>query len=375
MVTKAGLAGVQNQALGMGRVLSIYLDVDQSKAANLNRGFESLLASRLRTVEARFDDECEARDFEAAASCVRDFVSKYEPGARGLVVFAQATGYLWARELNVPTQTQARWQRAANIQPLVEALDEYQRYGVVWVDRKKARLYTILLGRIEKHAEVEAIGRVSHVKSAGRDHLLSQSNFQRKADERVHSHFKHVVELLANIVKTHPFDRLVLMGTAATTSELQRILPKWLHSRVVASLPLATDATDKDLVDAVEGIEYTAERNVELALMEELFNGNGRGASTSVSETLMALNERRVRELFYAHGRRIPGGVCPVCGAVRDSADTMCDFCGVAVEPTEDIIEAVADRALASGASIEELRGAAAARLTASGGLGAFLRY
>jgi peptide subunit release factor 1 (eRF1) len=373
MVTKADLAGLEAYKLSSGPVLSIYLDVDQSKPANRNRGFEACLAGELRGLTAKCADECEIRDFEASAGRVTDFVSKYVPNAHSLVIFAQSTGSLWARELSVPTKTQVWWQGAAHIQPLVEAMDEYQRHAVVLVDRQQARIFTVQLGKIEKHADIQSAGRVRHVKTAGRDHLFSQSGFQRRADAHVHSHLKRVVEVLEDVARSRPFERLILVGTSETTSELARMLPKWLYSRLVGSITLSINATDAEILSAVEQLEHAAERSFEVAQVDELLDGNL--ASTIVADTLRAINERRVRQFVYSEGSPIPGGRCRICGSVYDSSAINCDYCGVPVEPVDDVIEPATTRALASGASIEELRGEAAERLNAKGGLGAFLRY
>ncbi len=374
MVNKTDLANLRDYDENNGRVLSIYLDVDQSNVSNLNRGFELALSDQLRLLTS-FEEESERRDFEASAALVSAFVSRYLPVERGLVLFAKSTGSLWVRELNVPTKTDVRWGRHAHIQPLIEALDEYQRYGVVLIDRSKAKIYTVLLGKVEKYAEVLSGNFVRHTKTAGRDHLYSQPGFQRKADEHVHLHMKRVVETLEDLVAALPFDRLILAGTAESTSEMCKQLPKWLKTRVVGTAPLSMSATESEVLAITETIEQKAERHFEFARIERLLDASGTRATADVSETLKAVNEKRVRELMYAEGGPIPGTRCRQCGAVFTVNDSLCAYCNVAVDPVENVVEAAADRALAAGASVEQIRGEAAGRLNAAGGLGAFLRY
>ena len=52
-----------------------------------------------------------------------------------------------------------------------------------------------------------------------------------------------------------------------------------------------------------------------------------------------------------------------------------CEFCGLPVKPAEELTEAILAKALSEGATIEQVRGDAADKLNASGGIGAFLRY
>jgi peptide subunit release factor 1 (eRF1) len=377
MVTKADLANLRDYEFATGHVLSIYLDVNQSDAANLNRAFEASLDRELRVIAKGLTDECALRDFEASAAWARDFVSKYAPNASGLVIYAKANGSLWARELNVPIQTQVCWTDSAFIQPLLEAMDEYQRCGVVLFDRLHARIFTVMLGRIEKYAEAHAIGRVRHLKSAGKDHLYSQARFQRRADECIHAHLKRVEALLEEMIESKPFERLVLAGSPEMTNELQRTLPKWLRSLVVDTVVLPINATDEEVLNTVQRLEQKFERTFELGRVKELLelSGSRNRAIATVMETLQAVNERRIRELIYAEDFPIKGGACQLCGAVYGSSDRSCEYCGVPVKPVDDVIALASTRALASGASIEQLRGEAADRLKVTGGLGAFLRY
>jgi peptide subunit release factor 1 (eRF1) len=377
MVTKADLATLQNYRSSMGRVLSIFLDVDQSKAANLNRAFETSLDDELRTLTRTVNEECESRDLEACAARARDFVTKYAPQARGLVVYSRSTGSLWARELGVPTRNQVRWGETPFVQPLIEALDEYQRCGVALVDRYRARIYTVLRGKIEKYSEVHAPASVSHAKSAGMDHLLSQSRFQRRADEHVHTHLKRVVELLETFILTAPFERLILAGPKEVTSELYHLLPKSLGSRVVGSTVLSSDAADEEVISRVENLEDRVERDYELTRVGKLLEdaGSGRKAVSTVSETLKSINEKRVRELIYAEGPPMAGRKCHICGSIFEASTNRCDYCGVPTDHIEDLIEAAANQALACGATIEQVRGEAGEVLMAAGGLTAFLRY
>lgn len=142
-------------------VLSVYLDVDQSQEANLNRKFEVSLGNLLRELESGLVDQYEREEFAADAERLRRFVSDYRPGAHSLVIFCDALeGFLWHRELNVPLRSEARWSETLYLRPLLETLDEFERYGVILTDRAWARLFTVHLGEIEEHGGSFAPGEV-----------------------------------------------------------------------------------------------------------------------------------------------------------------------------------------------------------------------
>ena len=89
---------------------------------------------------------------------VRNWLSKYEPRARGVVVFARASGApTWISELNVPLATEVRWGRTAYVQQFLEALDEFQTYGVVVLDRTRGRIFTVTLGNIQKYSDIYSL--------------------------------------------------------------------------------------------------------------------------------------------------------------------------------------------------------------------------
>ena len=48
MISKTDLAPVTEYKMALGRVLSVYLDVDQAHAENLNRKFELAFESKIK---------------------------------------------------------------------------------------------------------------------------------------------------------------------------------------------------------------------------------------------------------------------------------------------------------------------------------------
>src|SRR2546422_7834999 len=103
-------------------VLSVYLDVDQSRAANLNREFAAALKTRLRTIENGLR-EGDREAFRAAAAHVEHFVAHYQPHATTLALFSEKTSLFWSGELRAPIATDVRWEPTPFLRPLLEALE------------------------------------------------------------------------------------------------------------------------------------------------------------------------------------------------------------------------------------------------------------
>jgi hypothetical protein len=376
-ITAKDLGELKESRTGAGRVLSVYLDVDQSKAANLNRRFVGAFESRIQLIGRRFEEEYEQSDFTRCVDDIRKLLSTYEPHGRSLVIFARSTGPMWFREVNVDVGTNIHWGAMPYLHPLIEALDEFEPYIVALTDRAHARIFTVHLGTIEKQAEIYAMGTVRHVKASGTDHLYSQSHIQRRADENILAHLKRVVEVIEHVGIVSPTARIVLTGNAEAVSELFRLMPKMLRGRVAGSAVLPGNARESEILESTLALARRAERVQELEKIDRLLTSSAKGdkAVVTIPLTLQALNEDRVRELVYAEGFSATGGICDTCHVMFPSDDMNCEICGMPVKSADDLIENSIAAALAAGAAVEQVRGPAAEKLRNAGGIGAFLRF
>jgi peptide subunit release factor 1 (eRF1) len=376
-ITAKDLGELKESRADAGRVLSVYLDVDQSKAANLNRRFVGAFESRIQLIGRTFEEEYEESDFMRCVADVRRLLSTYEPHGRSLVIFARSTGPIWFREVNVDVGTEVHWGSTAYLHRLVEALDEFEPYIVALTDRAHARIFTVRLGTIEKQAEIHALGPVRHLKTSGTDHLYSQSHMQRKADEHILAHLKRVVEVIEHLGSIHPTARIFLAGNAHAVSELFRLMPKAGRGRVAGSAVMPGNAPEQEILESTLALACRAERVQELEKVNRLLTASAKGdkAVLTFPSTLQAFNEDRVRELVYAEGFSATGGVCKTCHVMFPSDDMICEICGMPVKSADDLIENSIASALAAGAAVEQVRGPAAEKLRQAGGIGAFLRF
>jgi len=378
MITKRDLETLlQRESNPASPVLSVYLDTDQSKATNVNRAFEVVLKNMLRDVEQKLDKSAR-NEFETDAEEVLGFLKNYREPKQGLVVFNdRSEGLFWIQALGVGVRNGVWWRATPYVRPLIELLDEHERYGVVLTDREHTRLFTIFLGEIEEDVEAFAKADVKHIKTSGTDHLRSQMNFQHKADEHAYSHLKHVAELMSRLASIHEFDRLILAGTVEATSELRGLLPKSLRTRVVGKASLPVEANVKQVLDETLKIEENVERKREVELVEELITAAGKNkqAVRGLDETLLALQEFRVWQLVYADDFVPRGGQCTNCGALLAKETESCSYCGKGVRSVDDLLELAAERVLEMQGRVEQVHGPAATRLKEAGSVGALLRY
>jgi peptide subunit release factor 1 (eRF1) len=359
-------------------VLSVYLNVDQSRQANLNRGFETELNDLTVPIRRTIENPTEAEEFDRALRHITNFASRYRPGARMLAMFFDtADNFFWHQEFDLPIASTARWNRAIFAQPLANAVDQFEQYGVVLGDRTTVRLFGVFLGGIEEAVRKEfGQARTRHIKTTGTDHIGSASRIQRKADEQFRSNLRQAVALMETFVQTRKLKRLILAGTNEVVAELQGLLPKGLASTVIGTVNLPISATPQDVLKAAAPIAVEYERRDESNVIDEVVTMAAKSdkAVVGLNRVLDAVNFNRVWRLVYVDGLSAPGFGCAKCSALFAAEYATCPYCGGAVSPVEDVVERAVEQAARKGARIEVVSGDTAESLHAVGGIGVLLK-
>jgi len=277
----------------------------------------------------------------------------------------------------VAVENHARWSARPYVRPLLDAFHEFSRYGVVLTDKSHARLFTAFLDQIEEHVDALATEDVKHIKSPGTDHMRSQMQVQRKADGHVKHHLKNVAELLGRVAEENQFDRLILAGPVAATSELQGLLPPQLRKLVVGTLHFSMEAGVNEILEGIHRIQHETQTAEEESLVGELITAAAKKnqAVTGLDSTLKTVHEGRVWRIVYANGYAPHGGECSRCGYLFADGVSSCLYCEGSVEPVKDVVARAVSRVLNSGGKVERVRDNAARMLTEAGGVGAFLRF
>ncbi|HXK61688.1 MAG TPA: host attachment protein [Acidobacteriota bacterium] len=368
---------IEHKAQEGNGVLSVYLNVDQSQAVNLNRGFETSLKHMLRRLEDSLADHDQKKSFSQACDQVLRAVSDYTPRGKTLVLFCEPKGVFRQQELKIELENSVRWSAKPYVRPLLEAFDEFGRYGLVLTDKAHSRLFTVFLDEVQEHVDALATQDVKRIKGPGSDHMRSQMQVQRKADGHARHHLKNVADLLNRVAEEHQFNRLILAGPVAATNELQGLLPANLRKLVIGTIPLALEATPSQILEATRRMLSGAERAEEDQLVQRLITAAAKNnqAVTGLDSTLRAIQEGRVWHIVYADGFTPPGGECANCGSLLAETGSACPYCEGEVTPVKDVVARAVSRVVNSGGKAEQVRAKAAEHLQGAGGVGAFLRF
>ena len=362
MIRHRDVEQLQQLSQAPGKTLTVYLDVDQTNPANRKRQFETHLKDLLKQLRASHPD-----DEELAQACgeVEEITKRIEPTGRTLVLARhRKLGVTFRKVIRIGLPSFAYWSNGAFLRPLLEALDEHERFGIVLVDQKRARLFTVFLGDIEEHKDL--ISQIPPRPDAPTaDKLRSQSRMERHNDESVSTHVRLVAGEISRLMEHLEVDRLIIGGNVGVASELARALPKRLRGRLIEVLPIPLAASTDDIRARASEVQTRLERAEELEVVRELLKEVRKGgrAVAGLSATLEAINEGRVWKLVYLQGLALDGGVCDHCNMLFDPADERCAVCGEKVDAEPHMVDRMARAVLERGGHVEMVDGPAAEAL------------
>jgi len=362
MIRHRDVEQLQQLSQAPGKTLTVYLDVDQTNAANRKRQFETHLKDMLRQLRA-----ANADDADLAATCadLEEIAVRTEPTGKTLVLSRhRRLGITFRKLIRIALPSGAYWTNGAFLRPLIEALDEHERFGIVLVDQKRARLLTVFLGDIEEHKDlISAVPPRPDAPTS--DRLRSQPRMERHHDESVSTHVRLVASEIARLMEQLEVDRLIIGGNLGVAAELARALPKRLRGRLVEVLPIPVTATPEEILGRASEVQRRLERAEELEVVRGLLKEVRKGgrAVAGLSATLDAINEGRVWKFVYLQGIAFEGGVCENCNMLFDPADERCAVCGNAVAREPHLVDRMARTVMERGGHVEMVDGPAAEAL------------
>lgn len=353
-------------------VLSLYLNFDPSSGER--RDIRAVAHDALAALSERPLTKALRLRLDAERDHVaRVLANGFELHGRSVILFSCQPRELWdVFQLQVPVRPQARFADRASISQLAGILDEHERYGVVLLDKDRARILTVYLNQVEHQTGV-------FDKYPGRTAMggWAQARYARHREAHLRRHVLHVVEAVDAEARRRPFDRLIVGGPDQARSALLSVLPRGLRTRVVGTFPGELFASDQEVIDQVHDLEEASERRAEEQLVADTIDAAKSGglAVLGWEPALQALSEGRVHRLLLCEEARQRGSGCPLRHFAAVEQVAACPTCGLAVEAIEDLAEWSVATALDTDALVETVREGAARRLMAEGGIGALLRY
>ncbi|HNX49487.1 MAG TPA: hypothetical protein PKL08_04940 [Thermoanaerobaculaceae bacterium] len=363
MIRHRDVEQLQQLSQAPGKTLTVYLDLDQTNVANRKRQFETRLKDMLRQLRGSSGEGDE--ELAATAGEVEEIVKRIEPTAKTLVLARHSKlGVTFRKLLRIALPPGAYWGNGAFMRPLIEALDEHERFGIVLVDSKRARLFTVFLGEIEEHKDLIA-DIPPRPDAPSTDRSLSQPRMERHHDENVSTHLRSVATEIGHLLDPLEIDRLIIGGAVGPASELARILPKRMRTKLVEVQPIPVSATTEEILSRTAEVQTRLERAGELEIIRDLLREVRKGgrAVAGMSAVLDNINEGRVWKLVYLQGLSLEGAVCEGCNMLFDPANELCPICTKVLDRETKMIDRMSRAVLDQGGHVEMVNGPAAEAL------------
>ncbi|MEA2642527.1 MAG: peptide chain release factor subunit 1 [Chloroflexota bacterium] len=371
MLTKETIERLANLDGRGARILNVYLDIEPQR--QIRHAYRAVFKDLVKAAREPLEEDMREA-LQGEVERVHAWFDEEPLQGKGLALFSCAPRNLWETYvLQVPVEDHLAYEPEPDVAPLLELLDEYERYAVALVDKERARLFTVFLGEIEESDAFKDFVPGKHDQGG-----LAQPRLQRHHEWHVHEHLKHVIAGLTELYRNRSFDRLIIAGPEEVASEARQMLPRALAQRLVAVIPAETTANTKEILEKTLQIEQQVERRVEESLLDELLERAGAGgpASCGVTPSLESIWLGKVHTLLIADDLHMDGSECPNCGRLETGIVATCPVCGSRMEQVHDLAHRAMDRTLEMNGGVEVIHGAAAPRLMQRcGGVGAFLRF
>ncbi|GAB6182711.1 baeRF10 domain-containing protein [Thermodesulfovibrio hydrogeniphilus] len=305
--------------------------------------------------------------------------SERESFKKFLVLYSCVKKGLWQRyDLNIDSlKEELIIENTPYTTPLFDLLDNYQKYGILLVDKRTARVFLVFLGDIEEY------GMVHHEDVPGKHKkggwfALAEKRYERHIDYHVKMHLKDVLEKFGDFLKDREIRRLIVAGPDEALSELMSMLPDNIKQKIIGRAYIEKDASKEEVLEKVAPIIDEYEKSKENLTVSELITKASKNdkAVLGIDDVLKYLREKRVMKLVIPKEHVIEGVICPECGFATNQQIDCCMECGGCVMKSYNLIERATEMALEQSALIEVVKDEKDRKiLIQQGGAGAFLRF
>jgi len=248
------------------------------------------------------------------------------------------------------------------IRPFMTLLEEFDRYCLVVIDRRKASFSSFYLGKFLSNQVVidsDVPGQVSEddtgkgargslkVKSGtGREAWggWRETKIQHHIDDHLHRYLKELSIKLFSWVRINEVDHLVLACPKGEKGEIISEIKPHLHS-YVKKMIIGTFAGDsrvnnnelkRRLAEIIADYRVKREKKFLDFLISETKRPDGLGV-TGPDPTLKVLRKGQVRALAIKQGGKLAGWICPE-DYYLSAEDGHCPVCDSPMKLTEDLL-------------------------------------
>lgn len=209
-------------------ILSVYLGYPEKQTPSgtkLITQFHSLIHQNL-------DKEGQKKIRQDIDRIVEYLKQTYDSRGKRSVAFFSAQNKLWETidfEFFLPPKINIS--NTPNTQPISQAISKYRKYLVLLMDREKARIFTVHLGKIEEHTDIFDGIVPQRVKAKKVDWARDDKIF-RHIEDHLHRHLQLLAQKTAEFFKNKNVHFIVIGGHPELLEKIKKYLPYPLNKKV-----------------------------------------------------------------------------------------------------------------------------------------------
>ncbi len=367
-ITEAAIKSLVPLASSSKTFLTVYLNTG---GETIPRNVQARIIDLLDRYGDRTPEPTQRHLLHRERTRLVSLLSSLRPIGPGLMLLSsEDADLLSAYWLPMAVPDHVRLGAGAHVLPLLDITDELEPVGVALVEKNKARLLAVALGRL-----IDAIHMEANVPGREKAGGWASARYQRHAEEMAEQHLKDAARQLDEFQRKHHFRRLFLGGPPEALAVFKEQLSTDMAQRVAGDLALDAHASNTDLALRVLEPAQAAERRDERALVEVLVTRSEKdaGAVTGPAATLESLRLHRIETLVLDPVVEQPGRMCRACDLLFSEETIVCPYCD---HPTElvELREELPRQILGQDMKVELVHGDAASLLWDQGSIGAVLK-
>jgi hypothetical protein len=361
--------------------LTIYLDANPTKQVirGLKADYLTQFESRARMIAETVPTGDLSVFFEQVQRADA-YLHNHPLKCRGAVIFAGPDTWEFV-PLQAEVEDEVHWGTPALAQ-LFWLLDENKPHGIVLVGQKRVQIFLWWLGEMVELEEKEFRMEPSKVKEMGPVSRAAGVRVSRGTDHDVYEHhvdaqYAHYHRQIAKDVDrwcaAEHLNSLFVVGLIEMANGIRKELPPPLREKTtVIEKDLVWVESRAELEKRIEPFVEKHERERKVVLMDSLL-GDSRAVVLGIDETLVQLQQGRIRNLAVVKGLDGSLQQCLKCSWADRTQDPACPACGGEREVAR-LREVLPQLARRYNVSVEVVEGEASRRLQEAGGMGAWLR-
>jgi len=374
MITVKQIEKLMNISSDKYPIISFYMGTPSPLIAqNRYKTFAKHLIKEGTTDLSKFTDE-QRQLIEKDINKINNYI-EYEFDAKktkGLAIFASEGLKLW-HNYPLPRRIKGRFIIDSDpyTRPLVHLMNENDKYFIAFVDKKRARMFSLYTGIINERKEVFDEMVPGQHKQGG----WSQARFQRHIKDHTIKHLKSVSDIILEVYKKEKFDHLILGGAKEALHDFKHMLHSSLQNIIVGEVDGCLDTHTTDINSSVEKVIRNYEEKQLKKYMKKLIDrlGNNHFAVSGLEGTVEMLHQARIHTLLVKEDLIIPGYKCIGCEMPYVKKLAKCSFCGKKIVKVPDIIDEIVEKVWDFNGEVKFIN--KSKELDKLGGIGALLRW